>query len=177
LQAANSLSSPQLLRAGAWLLVPNSSDRSGSRSTASAAGANFTGRHQIKEGETLGLIAQRYRTSAAELQIANNLASANSIMPGTWLKVPVAAMPAARPAAVPATKAASSNARTDSTRRRHQVQAGETLSSIAARYGVTPDDLQKANGIRSPLSLQIGTWLQIPAKGGSPPERPAIARK
>jgi murein DD-endopeptidase MepM/ murein hydrolase activator NlpD len=42
------------------------------------------------------------------------------------------------------------------------VQPGDTLSGIAARFGVTTDDLISANGITDPDNLVVGTRLIIP---------------
>lgn len=42
------------------------------------------------------------------------------------------------------------------------VQEGDTLVGIAARYGVSVEALQRANGIANPLFLQIGQQLVIP---------------
>ncbi len=46
----------------------------------------------------------------------------------------------------------------------HQVEAGDTLIGIAARYGVTVEDLQELNGIGDPRGLQIGQRLEIPVR-------------
>ena len=45
------------------------------------------------------------------------------------------------------------------------VQPGDTLSRIAARFGVTTDDLIAGNGITDPDNLVIGTRLIIPGPG------------
>jgi len=45
----------------------------------------------------------------------------------------------------------------------HIVQAGETLSQIAARYGVTASAIQAANGLADPNRIYVGMVLQIPA--------------
>jgi len=44
----------------------------------------------------------------------------------------------------------------------HVVQQGETLSGIAAEYGVSVEALQAVNGIENPLLLQVGQELIIP---------------
>lgn len=44
----------------------------------------------------------------------------------------------------------------------HTIQAGESLLGIASQYGVSVADLQDANGILDPRSLQIGQDLVIP---------------
>jgi stage VI sporulation protein D len=42
------------------------------------------------------------------------------------------------------------------------VQEGDTLSSIAQRYGVSVQALQTANGISDPDALLVGQVLVIP---------------
>ena len=44
----------------------------------------------------------------------------------------------------------------------HVVRRGETVSAIAKRYNVSPDDLMRANKIRSAKNLQAGQRLAIP---------------
>lgn len=48
----------------------------------------------------------------------------------------------------------------------HEVAPGETLSAIAARYGVTVEALQEANDLDSPDRLQLGQVLDIPEADG-----------
>jgi len=44
----------------------------------------------------------------------------------------------------------------------HAVQAGETLSQIAAAYGVTVEAVVKANGLKNPDAIRAGQVLFIP---------------
>ena len=46
---------------------------------------------------------------------------------------------------------------------RYVVQDGDNPSSIAARFGITTEELMTANGITDPTSLQVGQVLIIPA--------------
>jgi len=46
------------------------------------------------------------------------------------------------------------------------VQQGDTLSSIALRFGISADELQSANNIADPNSLDIGQRLVIPGLEG-----------
>ena len=57
------------------------------------------------------------------------------------------------------------------------VQAGDTLSGIASRFGVSVQALMDANGISSAI-INIGTQLIIPAGGGSvsPPPNPTATQ-
>ncbi|MCS6844486.1 MAG: LysM peptidoglycan-binding domain-containing protein [Caldilineales bacterium] len=54
----------------------------------------------------------------------------------------------------------------------HVVQAGETLSGIAARYGVSVQALMQANGIANPSLIYVGQRLTIPGRGGSAASNP-----
>jgi LysM repeat protein len=44
----------------------------------------------------------------------------------------------------------------------YAVQQGDTLSSIAQRFGTTADELARLNGITDPNTLDIGQKLQVP---------------
>lgn len=57
----------------------------------------------------------------------------------------------------------------------HRVRAGDTLSSIAARYGVSPESLARANGISDPRRLQVGQSLRIPGRRAPAAEQQAEA--
>jgi LysM repeat protein len=50
---------------------------------------------------------------------------------------------------------------------RHRVTSGESLSAIAGRYGVTVDELVRANPRVEPNRIVAGQWLEIPQRGGS----------
>ena len=53
----------------------------------------------------------------------------------------------------------------------HRVERGETLWSIAHRYGVSAEDLKRQNRISDVSRLEIGQRLVIPARRGA--QRPA----
>lgn len=57
------------------------------------------------------------------------------------------------------------------------VQAGDTLSGIASRFGVSVQAIMDANGISSAI-INVGTQLIIPAAGGSvsPPPNPTATQ-
>ncbi|HEY66601.1 MAG TPA: LysM peptidoglycan-binding domain-containing protein [Caldilineae bacterium] len=52
----------------------------------------------------------------------------------------------------------------------HRVRAGETLSSIAARYGVSMWEIARVNGIANINRIYVGQWLRIPV---CPPSAPS----
>lgn len=60
---------------------------------------------------------------------------------------------------------------------RYRVRPGDTLASIAARFGSSVRVLQRANGVRNPHRIRIGDRLLIPPGRGvkPPPTTPAQA--
>ena len=53
---------------------------------------------------------------------------------------------------------------------RHRVERGESFDVIARQYGLTLEDLMRANPNISPRRLQAGAWISIPSgsSGGGP---------
>lgn len=49
----------------------------------------------------------------------------------------------------------------------HTVQPGETLSSIARRYGTTWQVIARANNVSNPNQIYVGQKLKIPTSGGT----------
>lgn len=50
---------------------------------------------------------------------------------------------------------------------RHRVARGENLSVIAQRYGVTIDQILRANPRIEPNRIMTGQWIDLPRRGGS----------
>lgn len=108
--------------------------------------------YAVKAGDTLTQIAIRYGVSQQALMDANGITNPSLIVVGQRLVIPgVAAQPAPEaPAAAPAQPAV------------HVVSPGETLSAIAAKYGVTTAALAGANNIANPSLIRSGQRLVIP---------------
>jgi LysM repeat protein len=117
------------------------------------AGSPGWGLYTIRQGDTLSDIAARYHTSVAKLVKVNRLpGNGNLIYAGEALKVPGAG------------SGSSSGGSTGG--RSHLVVRGDTLSGIAARYGVSQTALASANGIGRNNIVMLGATLRIP-RGGS----------
>lgn len=100
--------------------------------------------HRVRSGETLSTIASRYGVSIAQLKMTNRIRT-NLIRPGQRLRIPFG------------------GADTVSDTKIYTVKAGDTLSTIASRYGVSVVRLKRANRL-SGDSLRIGERLEIPTQ-------------
>lgn len=55
----------------------------------------------------------------------------------------------------------------------YRVQPGDTLTSIARDFGVSPEAIMGANRLDDPHYLRVGKRIQIPRNGGRLPYRPS----
>ncbi len=110
--------------------------------------------HRVRRGETLSIIAKKYRTRVSSIMRANNLRRSHYIVAGRLLKIPTPGYRyrASKPATV--SPGASS----------HRVRRGDNLWNIAKRYGTTTDKIKKVNNLSS-NDLHIGQVLNLPATG------------
>jgi membrane-bound lytic murein transglycosylase D len=154
-------------------------------------------RHRVGSGETLSTIAAKYSVDSASIAKANQISNPNRISVGQWLVIPTRGEAAVAPVtsvtrrtvtpttttvvpsgervapvAVAQVSAPPANG--------HVVARGETLSTIASRYGVSVANLQAWNDIRDASMVQVGQRLHVaePSSGSSaaaaaPAEAPA----
>lgn len=104
-------------------------------------------RHKVRKGETLARIADNYCVSMESIKQDNKLRSYN-IMSGQVLKIQTDSRQASSQtaAAAPTTQRTSIAHSTPSGNKViHKVRAGETLTTVASRYGVKTSDLKKWN--------------------------------
>ncbi len=118
--------------------------------------------HIVQVGETLFRIALNNGISLAALADANGLSAPYLIHAGNQIVIPGPNAPASNPAA----PAGSPQATTSYTT--HTVQPGESLASIAARYGVTYLELASLNSLANPDVLFVGQVLRVPAPAPPP---------
>ncbi len=122
--------------------------------------------HEVKRGDTLGVIARRYGITAPVIRTANNLRS-NLLHTGQDLLIPISASASTPKIIHTAYRGSSVRADQRSEPVIHRVRRGETLSSIARRYNVMISQLTKWNLIQLDDVLHRGQKLKI-WTGGSP---------
>jgi len=110
--------------------------------------------HVVRRGDTLSGIAKNYGVSVNAIKDANNLRS-DLIQIGQRLLVPGATVsPPPAPAVSPPPSTIPGQVR-------HVVKAGETLSAIARRYGVSLPLLADMNNLDDSGSLKVGQELIV----------------
>jgi len=148
------------LSIGQVLVIPGLASRPGARTAEMAAAVEAEespaaldggGVHRVRRGETLGGISARYGIGLDQLRELNGLSRSSLIYPGQVLRL------SGGDQAAPAT-----------TRRMessvdHLVAYGDTLWSIARRYGVTVEALRRANGLTNRNLIKPGQILKVPA--------------
>ncbi len=128
----NGLTSTRI-RAGRYLIVmPEGA--TGTASVASSSSSAPTGRYTVRRDDTLSGIGTRVGASVAQLRAWNGIRG-STIHVGQKLKVPGRA-PTAAPALAPGSN-------------RYRIQPGDSLSTIAARFGASISDLRNWNNLRS----------------------------
>ncbi len=108
--------------------------------------------HRVKKGDTLVGIALENGVSPQAIIEANGLATPDVLSIGQELIIP-GGRQVPPPAPVPQAGGL-----------QHHVAAGETIATIAHRYGVDPAALIRANGLADPDTIRAGQWLAIPGQ-------------
>jgi membrane-bound lytic murein transglycosylase D len=137
-----------------------------------ASGGTYT----VRRGDTLSAIARRHGVTTQALASANGIRRPSQIHVGRRLHIPGGGGAAIAEATPPPTRTAAAPG--PRATHHHTVQRGETLASIARRYGVSTSALESANDLRDPHSVRAGQRLAIPAAGrtAAASAKPAAAR-
>jgi membrane-bound lytic murein transglycosylase D len=118
--------------------------------------------HTVARGQTLSSVARMYGAKVADVASANDLGSGKRLAKGTELIIPVARTAAVKPPATtraPQT-ASASEIPAPPVRIEHLVKSGDTLATIASRYGTTIRQLMAWNKLRG-TRLAAGLTLTI----------------
>lgn len=145
--------------------------------------------HKVAPGETLSKIAEKYGVSVASIKAANGLRR-NAVRAGQQLRISGASAEVSAPRqetpvaqnkststssgkGKKGTTAADTPAKTNKSKKAqatesnkstsHKLKNGESLSSLSKKYGVSIEEIKKANGMKND-NLRAGDNITIPAK-------------
>ena len=154
---ANALANVSKIRIGQVLTIPSAGGRAPAAAAPAAASAAPAATYVVRAGDTVSRIASRVGTSVAAIVAANGLDARAFIRIGQTLTIPggaaAAATPAASAAAAPGSTAPSGT---------YTVAKGDTVTSIAARFGTTTATIVAANGLDARAFIRIGQTLTVP---------------
>ncbi len=110
----------------------------------------------IRWGDTLNKISDRFGASVYDIMRCNGLTSTR-IYAGDCLLVPMGhgPKPGPWPGPKPGPWPGPSNGW-------YEVRPGDSVSKIAAHFGVSNWDIINANGLSYPYTIYVGQWLRIP---------------
>lgn len=168
--AANGLPNRSTIYAGHTLTIPSQGSYP-SNQTRQASGA-----YVVQPGDSLSGIALLYGTTADALKRANGMTS-STIYAGQVLRIVPAsyAAPPPAPPQQPQQPQQPPQSQPATNPGRYTVQPGDSLTTVAARFGVSKEALAAANGVSPSSYLYLGQVLTIPGAGQQPqqPQQPA----
>jgi LysM repeat protein len=160
--ALNGLGWKSLIFPGQTLKLSGAAPSSGtSGGTVGQRPASYT----IKRGDTISGIAERYGVTTQSLLTLNGLTRASIIYPGQVVRLsgssiaitPVSNVTPADPPSTPPTSAPAPVI--DNT---YTIRSGDTVTAIAARFGVSIDAILSVNGLSRSSIIYAGRTLKIP---------------
>ncbi len=144
------------LRVGQRLLIPVRAETMPSRKMT----------HRVARGETLSSIAKQYGTSVAQIKKGNKL-SGDKVRIGQKLRI----ITKGGDKIVASNKdagASASRGRSDSRPASYTVQAGDSLSRIASRFGMSLTELQEINKLGRSGTIYPGDKLRLRSVASAP---------
>ena len=118
--------------------------------------------HTVKKGESLGSIAKKYNVSVSDIKKWNKMKS-NTIVPGKKLVIHRSGGSASTKTSSKSSESTAKSNTTTTTTKTHTVKKGESLSSIAKKYGCSVADLKKWNNLKS-NTVVVNRKLKIKIK-------------
>ncbi len=111
--------------------------------------------HRVRNGESLSVIANKYKTSVRAIVARNNLKSRSMIRVGWKLKIPTSRRTYRK------SRPAITTTRMKGNLREYVVRKGDSLWEIANRFKTTTKTIQTLNNLRS-TRLAVGQVLLLP---------------
>lgn len=160
--ALNGLGWKSVIFAGQQLKLTNG-NKALPAPVARASSSVTSNRYSIAQGDTIGAIAARFGISTQTLLSANGLGWSSIIYPGQTLAIPGASSTASLPTAQRPILENTSAVSRESTPAPYTITAGDTVASIASKFGLSSQALLAANGLSWSSLIYAGRALTIPA--------------
>ncbi len=119
----------------------------------------------VQEGDNIFSIALRFGVTPEAIAANNDLADPNQLEVGQVLIIPLVGEQ-------PTPEATATAEATPAPETIHLVLAGESLTSISLRYGVSVEAIAQRNGLAPPYTIFAGQELVIPSDGEAPSPGP-----
>jgi membrane-bound lytic murein transglycosylase D len=110
-----------------------------------SGGADYTTTHTVKRGDTIYDIAREYGVSTSSVLAANCMGPRDRIYPGEKIKIP-----------------AGGTVKNEIIV--HNVRRGDTITSIAKKYGASSNDVLKENGLGPRDKIYPGQKIRVPVR-------------
>lgn len=149
----NDLSATASLAVGQTIKVPQqktggaergNNERVNAESSTKVATASYT----VKSGDTLSKIANRFDSSNEDIAKLNKFSASTMVRVGQVITVPEVNVEPEKPSS-------------------YQVQSGDTLTAVAAKFDMTPQALASLNDLKTSSNLMRGATLKLIADSES----------
>ena len=127
--------------------------------------ADIITKHTVRSGESLYKIATDNGITVDELKAANNLTN-DAVKAGQTLVIPAKGEAAKHAAATKPEQKTS----------KYTVRKGDNLGKIAAKHGITVDQLKELNNLTD-NNIMVGQSIVVPGDGEQATEKPAKAER
>lgn len=144
IRRANNIRNVKSLQVGQKLKIPTNGKH------VELASAATTISHKIRKGDTLASIAKQYHVDVDALKAFNHIKKANRLKVGQIIKVPAKSV-----------NVASAGTSSDKKMRTYRVKRGDSLSKIAASFGVSVSQLRQWNNFDSGTLLYPGSRITV----------------
>jgi LysM repeat protein len=163
----NNLTATTIIYPGQTIKLTGTAPKPAQSAPAPAAPAPASGAttYTVVPGDTLSAIAAKHGVPLSSIFTWNNLSASSIIYPGQKIKVSGSAAAPSPSAPAPAAPAAPALANTGS----YTIKAGDTLSAIASRLGVSLSALMSANNVTATTIIYPGQKLTVPGSGNLQP--------
>ena len=164
LQAVNGISSAHHIRIGQVIRIPDGSSQASDSQASPAVHAGISttqpgiADYTVRDGDTAYAIAGRLDMNLQDLRALNPELDLSNLHPGQKIRVPATSS---------SSGAAATTQPSGPTMTEYSVRAGDNLSEIADRHGISVEQLLEQNPGLTPHQIHPGDVIRIPSAASS----------